>query len=146
KGRFFTQGDNTDAPGVVIINQAMAKKYWQGEDAIGKRINFDDSNPQNIKWVTIVGLVGDIRHRGLEVEARPEYYLPHLQQPYRQMILAVRSSHDPRALVSAIRAALQAFDPEQPLANIKTLDQITSDSIAPRRLSVALLGVFAVVA
>ncbi len=146
KGRFFSEGDSPDAPGVIIINPAMAKKYWPGEDAIGKRINFDDSDPQKIKWLTVVGVVGDIRHRGLEVDAKPEYYLPHPQQPYRQMILAVRSSQDPRALVSAIRRELQAFDPEQPLANIKTLEQITAESIAPRRLSVVLLGVFAAVA
>lgn len=146
KGRFFTEADNADAPGVIIINQAMAKKYWPGEDVIGKRINFDDRDPQKTQWLTVVGIVGDIRHRSLDSEAKPEYYLPHPQLPYRGMILAVRSLQDPRALVSSIRRELQAFDPEQPLANIKTLEQITAESIAPRRLSVVLLGVFAAVA
>ncbi|MEA2922779.1 MAG: hypothetical protein QOF07_2744, partial [Bradyrhizobium sp.] len=146
KGRFFTAADSADSQGVVIINQAMAKKYWPGEDALGKRINFDDSKPEEIKWITIVGVVGDIRHRGLDSEAKPEYYRPHPQLPYRGMILAVRAGQDPRALVSSIRRELQAFDPEQPLANIKTLKEITAESIAPRRLSVVLLGVFAAVA
>ena len=146
KGRFFTDTDSAEAPGVIIINQAMAKKYWPGEDALGKRINFGDADPQTIKWFTIVGIVGDLRHRGLDEDPRPEFYMPHPQRPYRGMILAVRSAQDPRALISAIRRGLQAFDPEQPLANIKTLEQITSDSIAPRRLSVVLLGVFAAVA
>ncbi len=109
-------------------------------DVIGKRINFDDSDPQKIKWITVVGLVGDIRHRGLDSEAKPEYYVPHPQLPYRGMILAIRSAQDPRSLVTAIRRELQGFDPEQPLANIKTLEQITAESIAPRRLSVVLLG------
>ncbi|MGI9114586.1 MAG: ABC transporter permease [Chthoniobacterales bacterium] len=146
RGRVFTDGDTAESPGVTIINQAMAKKYWPGEDAIGKRINFDDSDPAKIKWITVVGVVGDIRHRGLDQDAKPEYYLPHPQRPFRGMILAVRSAQDPRALISGIRREMQAYDPEQPLANIKTLEQITSDSVAPRRLSVVLLGVFAAVA
>ncbi len=146
KGRFFTEADNADAPGVVIINQAMAKKYWPGEDAVGKRIDFDDQDPKKIAWFTVVGIVGDIRHRGLDAQAKPEYYLAHPQRPYRGMILAVRSLQDPRTLVSSIRREMQAFDPEQPLANIKTLEQVTADSIAPRRLSTVLLGLFALVA
>jgi putative ABC transport system permease protein len=146
KGRFFSEADSADAPGVILVNQAMAKKYWPGEEVLGKRINFDDSDPAKIKWLTVVGVVGDIRHRGLDAEAKPEYYRPHAQLPYRGMILAVRSAQDPRALVSSIRRELQAFDPEQPLANVKTLEQITADSIAPRRLSVLLIGVFAAVA
>ena len=146
KGRYFTEADSAEAPGVIIINQAMAKKYWPGEDALGKRINFGDADPQKIKWFTIVGIVGDLRHRGLDEDPRPEFYVPHPQRPFRGMILALRSAQDPRALVSAIRRELQAFDPEQPLANIKTLEQITAESISPRQLSVVLIGVFAAVA
>jgi putative ABC transport system permease protein len=146
RGRFFNEADNADAPGVIIINQAMAKKYWPGEDALGKRVNFDDHDPANIKWITVVGVVGDIRHRALDEEPKPEYYVAHPQLPYRQMILAIRSVQDPRTLITAVRREMQAFDPEQPLANIKPLELITSESIAPRRLSVYLLGVFAAVA
>ena len=146
KGRYFTEADSAEAPGIIIINQAMAKKYWSGEDALGKRINFGDAEPQKIKWFTIVGIVGDLRHRGLDEDPRPEFYVPHPQRPFRGMILALRSAQDPRALVSAIRRELQAFDPEQPLANIKTLEQITAESISPRQLSVVLIGVFAAVA
>jgi putative ABC transport system permease protein len=146
KGRFFTETDNADAAGVIIINQALAKKYWPGEEALGKRINFDDSDPAKTKWITVVGIVGDIRHRGLDEEPKPEYYEPHAQSPYRQMILAIRSAQNPRTLITAVRREMQAFDPEQPLANIKPLEQITAESIAPRRLSVVLLGVFAGVA
>ncbi|MFN2509555.1 MAG: FtsX-like permease family protein, partial [Chthoniobacterales bacterium] len=146
KGRFFTEADHADAPGVLIINQAMAKKYWPGEEALGKRINFDDSDPAKIKWFTVVGVVADIRHRGLDAEAKPEYYLPHPQRAFRGMILAVRSPLDPGALVRSIRNEVRAMDPEQPVANIRTLEEVTSDSIAPRRLSVVLIGVFASVA
>ena len=146
KGRFFTEADTADAPGVVIVNQAMAKKYWPSEEALGKRINFNDSDPQKIQWVTVVGIVTNIRHRGLDVEPKPEYYLPHPQRAFREMILAVRGAQDPRALTSLIRREIQAMDPDQPLANVQTLEKITAESIAPRRLSVTLLGVFAAVA
>ncbi len=146
QGRGFTEADSPDAPGVVIINRALAKKYWPNEEALGKRINFDDSDPAKIKWITIVGIVGDIHHQGLDVEPKPEYYLPHAQLPYRQLVLAIRSKQDPRNLTSAIRNELHTLDPERPVANIRTLEQVASDSIAPRRLSVVLLGVFAGVA
>jgi putative ABC transport system permease protein len=146
KGRSFTEADTADAPGVLIINQAMAKKYWPGEDVLGKRINFDDSDPAKIKWWTIVGVVADIHHQGLEVDPKPEYYLPHPQRAFRGMILAVRSKLDTSAMVRSIRKEVAALDPEQPVANIRTLEEVASDSIAPRRLSVLLIGVFAGVA
>ena len=146
KGRSFTTADTADAPGVLLINQAMAKKYWPGEEAVGKRINFDDSDPTKLKWSTVVGVVADIRHGGLDADAKPEYYLPHPQRAFRGMILAVRSKVDTSALVASIRKEVNALDSEQPLANVRTLEEVTSDSIAPRRLSVLLIGVFAGVA
>ncbi len=146
EGRFFSEADNADAPGVLIINQAMAKKYWPGEEALGKRINFGDADPQKIKWFTIVGIVSDIHHQGLDIDPKPEFYLPHPQRPYRGMILAVRSAQDPSSLTSAIRAEMRRIDPDLPAANVRTLEQVTSDSIAPRRLSAVLIGVFAALA
>jgi putative ABC transport system permease protein len=146
KGRFFTEADSADAPGAVIINQAMAKKYWPGEDAIGKRVNFDDHDPANIKWFTIVGVVADIHHQGLDVDPKPEYYLPHPQRAYRGMILTVRSTQDPRALIPTLRKEIQSLDADQPLANVRTLETVASESIAPRRMSVVLLGTFAGIA
>lgn len=146
QGRFFTEADTADAPGVVIINQAMAKKYWPGEDALGKRINFGDADPEKIKWFTIVGIVSDIHHQGLDIDPKPEFYLPHPQRPYRGMILAVRSAQDPRSVTGTVRKEILAIDPEQPLANVRTLETVASESIAPRRLSVFLLGTFATIA
>jgi len=146
RGRIFTEADNADAPGVVIINQAMAKKYWAGEDAIGKRINFGDADPKNIKWFTIVGIVSDLHHQGLDVDPKPEFYLPHSQRPYRGMVLAVRSAQDPRGLISALRSEIQSIDPDQPLANVRTLETVAAESIAPRRMSMVLLGAFAGIA
>jgi putative ABC transport system permease protein len=145
QGRFFTDADNADAPSVVIVNQALAKKYWPNGDALGKRITFDDPR-KNPKWTTIVGIVGDVRHRGLEEEPKPEFYQPHAQVPYRSMILTVRSSQDPRGLTAAIRHEVLALDPDLPIAHIRTLEEIVSDSVGPRRLSVLLLSVFAGIA
>ena len=99
-----------------------------------------------MKWLTIVGLVGDMRHRGLDLDPKPEYYLAHNQTPYRGMILTVRSAQDPRSLTSAIRREISRLDPDLPAANVRTLDQVAADSVAPRRLSVILIGVFAAVA
>lgn len=146
QGRYFDEHDSIDAPKVTIVNHAFARKWFPNQDAIGKRITFDDPRKPDPKWITIVGVVGDVRHRGLESDAKPEYYLPHPQNAYRGMILALRSKLDPRALTTLTRRELRQLDPELPAANIRTLEQVTSDSIAPRRLSVVLIGVFAAVA
>ena len=146
RGRFFSEGDNVDAPGVAIINDALAKKYWLNEDALGKRITFSDTRKPDVKWLTIVGIVRSIRHRGLDVDPAPEYYLPLAQRPQSSMILAVRSVQDSRGLASAIRREIQSINPDQPIANVRTLENVTADSVAPRRMSMVLLGAFAGIA
>jgi len=145
RGRFFTESDNVDAPGVTIVNDALAKKYWPNEDALGKRITLDDPR-KNPKWLTIVGIVRSIRHRSLDVDPQPEYYLPLAQDAERTMVLTVRSTEDPRSLTSALRREIQAIDPDQPIANVRTLEAVTADSVAPRRMSMVLLGAFAGIA
>ena len=146
RGRLFAESDNINAPGVVIINDALAKKYWPNENALGKRITFSDTRKPDPNWLTIVGIVRSIRHRGLDVDPQPEYYLPLAQDPERTMVLTVRSAQDPRSLTSAIRREIQSIDPDQPMANVRTLEAVTADSIAPRRMSMALLGAFAGIA
>ena len=146
RGRFFAESDNLDAPGVVIINDALAKKYWPKEDALGKRITFSDPRKPDPKWLTIVGIVRSIRHRGLDVDPAPEYYVPLAQGPWHTMVLAVRSAQDPRGLASAVRREIQSIDPDQPIANVRTLENVTADSVAPRRMSMVLLGAFAGIA
>jgi len=143
KGRFFSEADTADSAPVVIVNQAFAKKYFPSGEALGKRISRDDTNP---KWATIVGIVADIKHRALDTQAQPEYYLAHAQGPDRDMVLTVRSSQDARTLVQAIREELRNIDPDIPLANVRTLDAVVADSIAPRRLSVVLLSAFSGIA
>jgi putative ABC transport system permease protein len=145
KGRFFTDADNADAPPVMIVNQAFVKKFWPKADALGKRITFD--NPKKTpKWIKIVGVVGDIHHFGLDLDPKPEMYVPFAQESYFTTIYVVRSNQDPRTLVPAIQREVRAIDPALPLANVRTFENVIADSVAPRRLSVVLLGVFAGVA
>ncbi len=146
QGRVFNEGDQFEGPEVVVVNNAFAKKWFPNQEAVGKRITFSDTTKSDVKWITIVGIVGDIRHRGLDQEVKPEFYRAHNQTPFRGMILTVRSTQDPRSLTSAIRRELSGLDPDLPAANVRTLEQVTADSIAPRRLSVALITVFAGVA
>ena len=146
QGRFFNEGDAWEGPSVVIANQAFAKKWFPNGDALGKRLIMGDPTAPDARKLTIVGIVGDMRHRGLDQDVKPEYYFSHNQNPYRGMILAVRSKQDPRSLTSAIRKEISGLDPDLPAANVRTLEQVTADSIAPRRLSVSLITVFAGVA
>jgi putative ABC transport system permease protein len=146
KGRFFTEADSPDAPQVMIINEALARKHFPNGQALGKRISFSDPRKPDAVWVTIVGIVGNIRHRALELEPQPEHYSPYAQFSLRSLILTVRSAQDPRGLASAIRREIQSIDPDQPIAHVRTLEQVVSESIAPRRLSVVLLGIFAAIA
>jgi putative ABC transport system permease protein len=145
KGRLFDEADKADAPPVMIVNQAFAKKFWPNGKAVGKRITFD--NPKkNPKWSTIVGVVGDIRHFGLDIDPKPEMYVPFAQESYFTTIYVVRSKQDSRTLISAIQRQIQAIDPAVPLANVRMFEDVIADSIAPRRLSVVLLEVFAGIA
>jgi putative ABC transport system permease protein len=144
QGRFFNAGDKLDAPPVVIVNQALAQKYWPNENAIGKRMRAPTR--EGPVWTRIIGIVGDLHHRGLDQPVKPEWYAPLTQAPYPSVILAVRSAQDPTSLTSAIRREVQAIDPAQPIAHVRTLTEVVGDSIAPRRLSVILLTVFAGIA
>jgi putative ABC transport system permease protein len=144
KGRFFTSADKLDSPPVVIVNRALAQRYWPNEEAIGKRIQIPTAT--KAVWATIIGVVGDLHHRGLDQPVKPEWYVPLAQAPYPSMILAVRSTQDPSSLTSAIRREVQAIDPTLPIAHLRTLNQVIADSVAPRRLAVMLLAIFAGVA
>src|SRR6059058_5314513 len=145
KGRFFSDADKADAPPVIVVNQAFAKKFWPNQDALGKRIVMGGMS-DNPKWITIVGVVGDVRHFGLDVDPKPEMYVPFAQDTCFTTIYVVRSNQDPASLLPAIRREIQAIDSAVPLANVRTFENVIADSIAPRRLSVVLLGVFAGVA
>ena len=116
------KSDNSDAPGVVIINQALAKKYWPNEEALGKRITFAIEQPDP-KWLTIVGIVRNIRHRGLDVDPAPEYYVPHPQRPIAKWFWPFAARKIRAVLSRPCVAKFGRFDPEQPMANVRTLER-----------------------
>lgn len=145
KGRAFTEQDGPDAPRVVIVNDTFARRFFPGEDPIGKRINFGDGPDQTQNpWWTIVGVVADTRRNGFDREPRPESYMPLLQRTPGRTIYVVRtSSPDPTTLVTAVRNAVRGIDPNQPIFGIKTMDQVMNETTAQRRLNTILLGTFA---
>jgi putative ABC transport system permease protein len=147
KGRAFSRFDKDGAPGVVIINETMAKRYFAGEEPIGKRLELsgDPKDPREI-----VGVVGDVRNYGVDADVKPEVYVPFLQgKPAylsgiaSAMNIVVRSASDPTALGTALREQVQALDKDQPVSEIKTMEWYLADSMAQRRFNMFLLGVFA---
>ena len=138
KGRLFTESDNEKAPRVVVIAEALARRYWPDEDPIGKRIG-----PAPDNWSEIVGVVSDVKHFGLDVSARPSMYLPASQSPSRGMTLVVKTNGEPSGLIGAVRSEFRSLDHNLALNNIKPMDQIVSESIAQPRFILLLLGVFA---
>ena len=145
KGRAFSDADGPDSPRVVIINDSFARRFFPGEDPIGKRMNYGDNADQTQNpWRTIVGVVADTRRNGFDREPRPESYIPLMQRPPGSTIYVIRtSSPDPATLVTAVRNAVRGIDPDQPIFGIRTMEQVMSETTAQRRLNTILLGVFA---
>jgi putative ABC transport system permease protein len=141
RGRDLTEWDVRGQPGVVIINETLARRYWSDEDALGKRIKLGPN--ASASWLTIVGVAGDARNFGLDTEARPEAYVSYLQSPSERMRLVIRTSAEPLSLVPAVRAAVQAFDTDLPFSQVTTMEQLYAKAAAQRRLSMFLLAIFA---
>jgi predicted permease len=144
QGRAFTIDDTATSSPVAIVNQAFAKRYFGG-NALGKQFNrFVDTN--RFAPVDIVGIAQDLRHNGLEQQVQPEFYLPEEQAPSGEINIALRSTTDPTVLANAMRKAVLAVDPQQPLFDIETMDQRVSDLVAQRRLIMLLIACFALLA
>jgi putative ABC transport system permease protein len=141
RGRFFSDLDRADAPAVVIINQATASRFFPGEDSIGKRVSLGLGTKQI--WSEIVGVVGNVRHWGLDAELSPEVYASYMQRPSPFMDLVIRASAAPLRLSTTIRNEILAVSPEQPIAEAKTMNQILSDSYSSRRFTALLMSIFA---
>ena len=153
EGRGFTSADGPNSEGVAIINEALARRYWPNEDPIGKqiRLNFPATRtpfqPQPREgWLTIVGVVGDVRDWEWDEPKMAQLYLPEQQNPSRIMRLAVRSEGNPAQLTSAVRQAVASVDPNQPVTEVRTMDEFLAAALAQRRLSMSLLALFAGVA
>jgi putative ABC transport system permease protein len=146
RGRTFRDSDVDGAPRVAVIDETLANTYWPGADPLGKRIHrggFDDKKEAE-RWITVVGVVANVRNSGLHVEARPQLYYPAAQLPSSVMSLAVRGRPgDPLRLAGPVRAAVHAVDADQPLSDVMTADQRIDRSLANRKFSLILLGLFA---
>ena len=142
-GRAFTELDHNEAPRVAIINQAMAAA-WNGADPIGSRITAGNPPPkQEPVWYTVVGIAGNVRQFGLERDAVGQVYIPLSQQPNAGGRILVRSAGDPVALTNAVRDAVHALDPDMPVENVRTLDEVRDNYLATPRLTAMLLALFA---
>ncbi|HEY6271768.1 MAG TPA: ABC transporter permease [Terriglobales bacterium] len=154
RGRDVTVSDNLNSPGVVVVNEALARYCWPGEDALGKRITMDDLLKKP-KWLTVVGVVKDARQRDWAAVPDIEMYLPYLQRgDYLEdtrswvsyLTLVVRTSGDPARLTPAISSEIWALDKNVTISEVQTMDQVISDATAQPRFYLLLLGTFAAVA
>jgi len=148
-GRFLARGDDENAADVAVINEAMVRKYWPGRDPVGQR--FRIGGPQR-PWVSVVGVVGDVRHNGITGIVKPKFYRPHAQfhrsrgGPTRDMALVVKTDGDPLALAGPIRDVVRRLDPSVPVSGVRTLEAVVASSIVAPRLASLVLGLFAVLA
>jgi putative ABC transport system permease protein len=151
RGRLFDRRDAVNGPLVVVISEAMAREYWPGEDPLGRRITFNSGIPRDRQQEVggpgsreVIGIVGDVRHLGLDEAPVPMFYTPHTQQPsYHTMTLVVRTASDVPGLAAAVRAELRQMDAGVPLFQVRTVDQVLARVVAQPRLRAGLLALFA---
>jgi predicted permease len=149
QGRFFNDHDDAQSQPVAIINETMARQFWPGENALGKRLKIGSIDSQN-PWVMVVGVVGDIKEMGLEAPNKAEMFFPYQQLP--RMLwnmprdLIVRTTGDPMSVAAAARQAVWSVDPSQPVSNIRTMNEILAEEVAQRRIGMTLLAAFAALA
>jgi putative ABC transport system permease protein len=142
-GRAFSEADGDQSPPVAIINESFKRRFWPDEDAVGKRITIPGIGNLSHE---IVGVVSDVKHVALDQDAGWELYVPYQQKPLNVMSFVVRTAGDPTRLTPSVQQAILDVDPGQPIYDIKTMDQVVSDSLSQPRLYSALLGIFAAVA
>src|SRR5262249_46327917 len=135
RGREFTSQDS-GSPRVAIINETMARRFWHGADPLGKRFGLSRN------WLTVVGIVGDVKFTSLAKDADPEFYEPYRQASIADMILTVRTVTAPLRLGPALRAAVLEPDPTQPISRVTPMTQYVSDAVETPRLSAVLLAAF----
>ena len=147
-GRFFDAGDRDSSRQVAIINEHMAKYYWPGTSAIGKRYRFGGAQADTTqsRWMTVVGVVADMRRTGVDMPVRDELFAPFEQGPSNGNLLVIKTTRAPMSIVSSVRAAVRTIDPNQPIANVRTMGDMLSRLVAQRRFSMTLVVAFAVLA
>jgi len=144
KGRAFTAADKAGSPPVVIVNETLAKKHWPNGDALGKRIRFYGPI-EKAPWMEVVGIVQDVRH-DLNVPITPDFFLPSAQDVWTGMTLVARTRVDPASIAGALRQQVWAIDKDQPVFEVRTMEEVRSISVALYSFSSVTLGIFAGVA
>jgi putative ABC transport system permease protein len=144
RGRVFTDEDRADTTPVVVINEAMARRFWPGQDAIGKRIRWGGWNPPQ-GWLTVAGVVADVKFSSLEAESPLTVYMPVFQIPRirRDAIFIARTTADPSSLAGAMRREIAAVDADLPVYDVRTMNQVIAESVAQRKFTMGLLAIFA---
>ena len=145
-GRFFTAQDGPDAPPVAIVNETLARRYWPGENPVGKRFKGQDARGRNDDWVTVVGLVRDMRRQELEKRPIAEVFEAQSQSLQSANTLVVRTRSDPAKMAAIARGAVRSVNPSVVIASVRTLEDQVDDLLAGRRLETWLLGLFSAAA
>ena len=149
RGRFFTKGDSQDTPQVMIINSTMARLYWPHEDALGARIAFSDT-PKEKDWITVVGIVGDVKDTPASSGAEPAFWWPAFQLSFvlngGAMSVAIRSNSDAAQLGNELRRQVHRLDPTLAVADLRLMDQIADAGVSTARFALFLVGLFAALA
>jgi putative ABC transport system permease protein len=145
RGRVFTAGDHIGAPGVVIINEAMARKHFRGQNPVGRRISFDRVPDSTSAWYTIVGVVASQHQTALAAEPQIEVFEPLAQSPTSTMSVVLRTAGDPAALGAAVRRTVAELDPTLAIERVETMDAVRAASLARQRFITTLLLAFAAV-
>jgi putative ABC transport system permease protein len=144
RGRFFNNTDREKSTRVVIINKTLADRYFHGEDPIGHRIKWGPPESDSY-WMTIIGVVGDVKQFDLEKDVLPQTYESYLQyESFSELGIVLRGKGSAENLVSALQTSVHALDPQLPITRVRTMEQVMSQSIAPRRFYLILIVVFAV--
>jgi predicted permease len=143
RGRWFTERDTREAPRPFVVSQTFVRRYFSDEEVLGKRliVQMGDDVPGEV-----VGVVGDTKHMGLDDEVEPMVYYAHPHLPVGFMTIVMRSRSEPLALASAATAAIRSIDPNQPVSEVRVLEEVISESVARQRFNMALLAIFAAVA
>ena len=148
-GRYLTPQDNEQSVPVAVINETMARQYWPGQSALGRRFKLGDPN-EGLPWVEIVGIVGDVRQMGLDEAVKAEMYLPYQQVKQHTWFiprdLAIRTTGESSTLVGAIRQAIRDVDPDQPISNVATMSELLGEEAGQRRLGMIMLAAFSLLA
>ncbi len=147
QGRHFTEMDNANSPPVVLINQTMERRYFPEGGAIDKHIHAGGFGPED-PWITIIGVVGDVKYNGLAAEEAPTIYTPYEQQNQLRgsIYILLRTSTDPQNLIAAVRHEVEQMDSDLPIANIKTGEKLLAESVGQPRFHTTLIAIFALVA